>query len=587
MINYTAKTNGNLIRLLLSYWWSSAGLQAWLLTCSLIVCTGLIVLLTMQLNSWQVGFYTNLQQLSYNGFTNSLAQFIVLSLVLVAASGSQTHFKMMLQIRWRQWITDKYISLWLHNQTYFRMSVHPDTVDNPDQRIGEDINLFVTHSLELATGFLRQIISLTVFAAVLWHLSGELKVSLAGTEFILPGYLVLSALIYSAFGTWVTMQAGHPLMRQSNVQQSNEADFRYCLIRLQEYGECVALYKGDQQEKVNLMRHLARIVATYLSIIKTTRTITWISSIYSQLSIVFAFLIASPRYFNGELLLGQLFEISGAYWYVHSALSYLIDSFGKIAQWQAVTDRLREFYTQLAANHKEITPRPAAIIAGNHKTVAMKNLTVLSPAGQVLINDLTLELSPGESLLITGPSGCGKTTLLKTLSGIWPFFAGKITLPTAEKMLFLPQKPYLPIGSLRKAILYPHSVADVPNRAIKELLTICGLCSLQQHLEKEADWSKLLSMGELQRLSITRAILHQPEWLFLDETTSCIDTGMEQAMYRILKEQLPKTAFISIGHRDTLKAYHRRILHLETTGLWHYSEQQPTAGTILQFANSS
>ncbi|QDR79110.1 ABC transporter ATP-binding protein/permease [Sporomusa termitida] len=587
MINSAAKTNGNLIRVLLSYWWSSASLQAWALTCALIICTGLIVLLTMQLNSWQVGFYTNLQQLSYPGFTTSLTQFIILSLVLVAASGSQTHFKMMLQIRWRQWITDKYISLWLHNQTYFRMSVHPDPVDNPDQRIGEDINLFVTHSLELATGFLRQIISLTVFAAVLWHLSGEITVSLAGTEFILPGYLVLAALIYSACGTWITVQAGHPLMRQSNVQQSNEADFRYCLIRLQEYGECVALYKGDQQEKVNLMQHLARIVATYLSIIKTTRTITWISSIYSQLSIVFAFLIASPRYFNGELLLGQLFEISGAYWYVHSALSYLIDSFGKIAQWQAVTDRLREFYTQLAASHRETKPRPAVFTSNKYKTVAMKNLTVLSPAGQILINNLTLELKPGESILITGPSGCGKTTLLKTLSGIWPFFAGKITLPPAEKMLFLPQKPYLPIGSLRKAILYPHSLTNVPNLTLKELLTICGLCSLQQHLDREADWSRLLSMGELQRLSIARAILHQPEWLFLDETTSCIDTRMEQAMYRTLKEKLPQTAFISIGHRGTLKAYHRWILHLEETGLWHCSDQLSAAGTGTWFANYS
>ncbi len=586
MINYAAKNNGNLIRVLLSYWWSSAGLQAWSLTCALVVCTGLIVLLTMQLNSWQVGFYTNLQQLSYTGFTASLTQFIILSLVLVAASGSQTHFKMLLQIRWRQWITDKYISLWLHNQTYFRMSVCPEPVDNPDQRIGEDINLFVTHSLELATGFLRQIISLTVFATVLWHLSGEITVALNGTEIVLPGYLVLAAFIYSAFGTWITMQAGHPLMRQSNVQQSNEADFRYCLIRLQEYGECVALYKGDQHEKINLMQHLARIVTTYLSIIKTTRTITWISSIYSQLSIVFAFLIASPRYFNGELLLGQLFEISGAYWYVHSALSYLIDSFGKIAQWQAVTDRLDEFYTQLAANRTETTPRPAVSISKNHNTVAMKNLTVLSPAGQVLINNLTLELRPGESLLITGPSGCGKTTLLKTLSGIWPFFAGKITLPAAEKMLFLPQKPYLPIGSLRKAILYPHSMANVSNLTIQGLLTTCGLCSLQQHLGREADWSKLLSMGELQRLSIARAILHQPEWLFLDETTSCIDTRMEQAMYRILKEKLPKTAFISIGHRDTLKDYHRWILHLDETGLWHYSEQLSRPDTGTRFANS-
>ncbi|MDF2875796.1 MAG: bacA 1 [Sporomusa sp.] len=578
MIKYASKTNTKLIRVLLSYWLSAAGLQAWILTVSLMFCTGLIVLLTMQLNNWQVGFYNHLQQHSFAGFNESLTTFVMISLVLVTASGSQTHFKMLLQIRWRQWITDKYIALWLHNQNYFRMSLHPDTVDNPDQRIGEDINLFVTHSLELATGLLRQIISLTVFSAVLWQLSGEIKFTLFGREFVLHGYLVIAALIYSTFGTWITMLAGHPLMTQSNVQQSNEADFRYCLVRLKEYGECVALYKGDQQERVNLLDHLARIVTTYLSIIKTTRTITWISSIYSQLSIVFAFLIASPRYFNADLQLGQLFEISGAYWYVHSALSYIIDSFGRIAQWKAVTDRLNEFYTQLTTTNKASKRLPAISAANNHNTVAMKNLTILSPTGQVLINNLTLELRPRESILITGPSGCGKTTLLKTLSGIWPFFDGKITLPSEKKMLFLPQKPYLPIGSLRQAILYPYRMANTTNMTIKELLTSCGLCSLLQHLDREADWSKLLSLGELQRISIARAILHQPEWLFLDETTSCVDTRMEQAMYRILKEKLPKASFISIGHRDTLRAYHQWILHLDETGLWHCSEQIASPG---------
>lgn len=560
-----------MVRMALSYWLSRTAPKAWLLSFFLIACTGVLVLLNMQLNNWQVDFYNHLQQRDRSGFYHSLLQFVMICSILVAASGWQTHFKMLLQIRWRHWLTNRYISLWLQNQTYFRMNFITSTVDNPDQRIEEDIQLFVNHSIELAVGLLRHLVTLIVFSAVLWRLSGEISVSFLSTNAVISGYLVWSALIYSALGTWLTIKIGRPLMLQNNIQQSNEANFRYSLVRLKEYAECIALYKGELWEKHSLLKRFSNIVATYLTMIKTTRAITWISSSYAQLSTVFAFLIASPRYFNDELQLGQLFEISGAYWYVNSALSYIIDSFGKIAQWQAVTERLQQFYLQLIKSEQQfkITAPPL----GNPNALITKELSIFSPAGHILINKLTIEIPAGSSLLITGPSGCGKSTLLHTLAGIWPYFDGRMSLPPTDDVLCLPQKPYLPVDSLLNTILYPHKHGKIIDTKVKEALVLCKLTALLPQLDIEADWSKVLSLGELQRLSLARAILHQPKWLFLDETTSCIDTGMECEVYQVLREKLPASSLISIGHRDTLKAHHHLVLELDGTGGWHCFEQ--------------
>jgi putative ATP-binding cassette transporter len=557
------------IRMALAFWLSAMALKAWLASIFLIICTGLLVFLHVQLNTWQVGFYNHLQQQSLPGFYQSLVQFASIGSVLVIASGWQTHFKMLLQLRWRQWLTTRFISLWLHNQAYFNMRFQVKAVDNPDQRISEDIRIFIRYSLELSTGLLRHMITLFLFSTVLWRLSGETKLSVWTVDVTIPGYLVWFALLYSLVGTWLTMKIGHPLMLQNNVKQSNEADFRYGLVRIKEHAECIALYKGEHWEQRNLLKSFANIIGTYLAMIRTTRNITWLSTTYSQLSTVFAFLIASPGYFSNHLQLGQLFEIAGAYWYVHSALSYIIESFGEIAQWQAVKDRLEQFHTQLT---KAPQPKFSGTILTSHDRLITKDISIKSPAGHVLINKLTMEVTAGDSLLISGPSGCGKTTLLQTLAGIWPYFSGHIFFPAERGVLFLPQKPYFPLGTLRQAVLYPARNNSITGEKLAEVLHMCKLSTLLPLIDSETDWTKNLSLGELQRLSIARVIVHQPKWIFLDETTSCIDTNMEIEMYQLLKEKLSASSLITIGHKDTLKAYHNRILELDGTGGWRFVE---------------
>lgn len=554
-----------LSRLSLAYWNSGEALQAWLLASLLAACTIAIVWLNMLLNNWQVGFYNQLQHYDSRGFFDCLRQFITLAGFYVFASGYQAYFRMALEIRWRRWLTDRYIILWLHDQAYYRLNLTNPSV-NPDQRISEDIRLFIANTLDLSLGLLRHIVMLLVFSLVLWRLSGIATVSLSGLVLAVPGYLFWLALLYSALGTWFIIHFGRPLIARNILQQSNEADFRSCLTRIKDDDECIALQGGEKSERLNLAVFFQRITENYRCIARHTRTITFISAAYSQLSLVFAFLIAAPRYFNHELQLGQLFEISGAYWYVHSALSYIIDSFSKVALWKAVASRLDSFSRQMADAAGRGNSRKAITFTRSHQ-LKLKNLTVLSPAGHILLNNLSLELNARDRLLISGPTGCGKTVLLRTIAGIWPYFTGAISKPADGRIVFLPQKPYVPSGPLREALLYPGG-QSLPDKRLAETLKRCNLPGLAGKLEQSGDWEKCLSLGERQCLAFARAILQRPGWLFLDEATSSVDRQTEHSLYRLLEETVPAPAIVSVGHRETLRPFHTLQLNLEDSGDW-------------------
>ena len=557
-----------LTRLALSYWTSRESLSAWTFTLLVTVCTIIIVMLNLLLNKWQAGFYNQLQQYNVAGFMDTLLQFLFISCIYVVSSGYQAYFRLILQLRWRQWLTKRYIQLWLHNRTYYHLNILGSNIDNPAQRISEDVNLFVTHTLDLILGLLRHTVTLVAFSMVLWQLSGTITVAWHGQKFIISGYMVWAAFLYSALGTWVTVRVGRPLVTQSVNQQTNEAEFRACLDRLKEHDECVVLYGGESKEQLNLMKHFQKIALNCLHIATSTKTLTLLSAAYSQGSVVFAFLVAAPRYFNNEIQLGQLFEISGAYWYVHSALSYIIDSYNKVALWKALTYRLDHFsFAMTEVQHLARTE--GSIMLHRKPCLEIANLTVLSLSGEKLINNMTFDLQMKDRLLISGPTGSGKTTLFRTLAGVWPNFTGQVIKPANQYIMFLPQTPYFPIDTLRNVILYPHVTQTYSDEKLAEILRRCKLPQLVSKLSQVNDWGKLLSVGEQQCLSIARAILHQPEWLFLDEATASMDTETEHHMYRLLQQTMPNTALISIGHRETLHEHHNLNLHIDKAGNWH------------------
>lgn len=554
-----------LSRLALSYWASGDSLRAWTLTAIVVVGAVIIVLLHMLLNKWQAGFYNHLMDYNFNGFLDSLLQFVGFSTILVFISAYQSYYRMLLEMRWRHWLTEKYIAMWLHKQTYYQLNLIRLPI-NPEQRISEDIKLFITNSLDLSVGLLRHFVTLVVFSMVLWQMSGLIMLTASGYTFTMPGYLLWLALLYSALGTCLTMKVGKSLAFQNVIQQTSEAEFRSALGRITEYDECVAFYGGERTEQLHLTKHFHKIIKNYLSIIHCTKKVNLVSFAYSQMSIVFAFLVASPRYFNNEIQLGQLFEISGAYWFVHSALSYLIDSFGKLALWKAVAHRLQHFSSQMQSASQN-TACQGSIATNTKNQLKLTNVTVVSLNNHLLVNNLHLTIKVQDKLLISGPSGCGKTTLLRTIAGMWPCFSGTISKPQQD-IFFLPQKPYIAPTTLRNALLYPHAPAATSDNYLREILDSCSLSLLTTKLDYHEDWGKNLSRGQQQCLSIARVILNKPDWLFLDEATSNMDKHTEHRLYRLLEQYLPHLTMISVGHRNTLFDYHTHNLSLSPSGEW-------------------
>jgi putative ATP-binding cassette transporter len=483
------------------------------------------------------------------------------------------YLSQMLQIRWRRWLTDKYLTEWFTHQAYYRINFAVSTTDNPDQRISEDINLYTELTIDLGTNLLNSVATLVSFLGILWLLSGALIVHLGARTIVkFPGYMVWAALFYSVLGTWLTVRIGNPLVLLNFNQQRFEADFRFSMVRVRENSESIALYGGEKQEEVHLRDRFIILMENFWRIMRRQKRLSWLTNTYSQAAVIFPVLMAAPRFFAGEMHLGGLMQTVGAFAAVHGALSYLITSYTTIARWHAVIDRLAGFTRIMdSVQQGAASPQGAERIRTSDKTMRIDSLSVFLPNGKFLVKDLDLTIVPGAHLLITGPSGCGKSTLIRSLAGIWPFCQGTVFLPGSSSIMFLPQKPYLPLGSLRNALCYPHPDGYRPED-LKEVLEKCGLGHLASSLEKDDNWSQVLSPGEQQRLAFSRVLLVKPDFIFLDEATASVDERSEAGLYKLLQRTLPDSAVTSIGHRGTLLAWHSEKLTFEGDAAWVKSE---------------
>jgi putative ATP-binding cassette transporter len=469
-------------------------------------------------------------------------------------------------------VTERYMGQWLARQTYYRIQVFERTTDNPDQRISEDINALVNLTLNLGLGLLRAVVTLASFVFILWGISGPLTIPLGGLgELVVPGYMVWAALLYAVGGTWLTMRVGNPLVGLNFNQQRLEADFRYSLVRLRENSESVAIYGGEAREKAGFMQRFMALVGNFRQIMLRQKKLTWLTSGYNQLSVIFPLLVASPRFFAGKIQLGGLMQISNAFGEVHRSLSFIVDSFVGIAEWKAVVERLTGFAETMRRVDALRALEKIRVTPSADGEIKLDHLTVQLPDGNALSRDINLCLEPGDSLVVTGPSGCGKSTLLRVLASIWPYGEGDVCLPGAKGMMFLSQKPYLPLGSLREALYYPAG-ARSDGREISEILDLCGLGHLRDHLDEEGNWSQTLSPGEQQRIAFARIFLLKPTHVFLDEATASLDETTEARLYGTLKERLPESVLISVGHRSTILAWHSLHLTLGSDGSWQFQK---------------
>jgi putative ATP-binding cassette transporter len=544
------------------YWksdekWSAVGLLAAVVALNLVT-----VGLSVRFNYWNNAFYNALQQYNWLEFWRQFGIFGLLAGSWIVVGVYSYYLRGILHIRWRRWLTDRFLRRWLDYQAYYRMQLNPQVTDNPDQRISEDLDKFATLSLELSLGLLNAVVTLFSFLSILWILSGALRVPIGhGSHLTIPGYMVFAALIYAVAGTLLTRWIGNPLVRLNFDQQRLEADFRFSLVRLRENAENVAFYGGESRELDTFQTRFARVVANWWGIILRRKKLIWLTQGYDQLAIVFPFLVAAPRYFNRTIQLGGLMQIASAFGRVQDSLSFIVSSYAEIAQYQAVVQRLSGFRLRMDEIAAELNrPQPIAIERGG-AGVEVEELDLHLPDGQALRSDIALAAGPGKPLLITGPTGIGKSTLLRALAGLWPFGRGRIRVADA-RVLFLPQRPYLPLGTLADALVYPVAASQVPRQSLGEALRAVGLPHLIARVDEEANWAQRLSIGEQQRLAFARVLLARPEIVFLDEATSALDEAAEMSLYRLLRDSPWHPTIVSVGHHGNLRRYHDAVIDL-------------------------
>ncbi len=527
-----------------------------------------IVTITVLLNQWNNRFYNALQERNWDAFVGELLYFCVLAAIFIVLAVYQLYLNQWLQIRWRRFMTERYLASWLDAGNHYRMQLLGDAADNPDQRIADDIKLFIENSLSVGIGLLSSIVTLGSFLAILWGLSEQAPLALFGSAMTIPGYLVWAALFYAVLGTWLTHLIGRPLINLNFNQQRYEADFRFNLVRVRENAEQIALLHGEIAERGRLLDRFGFVVSNWLAIMQRQKKLTSFTAGYNQFSSVFPFLVVSPAYFANAIQLGGLMQTASAFGSVQGALSFFVTSYRQIAEWRAVIDRLDGFEAAVANGKLRASTPPAVEIAARVDAagVDIAALELRLPDGRPLVAADGVAVRPHDRVLVSGPSGSGKSTLFRAIAGIWPFGRGVISMPAGASVMVLPQRPYLPIGSLAAAVAYPAPAAEFAPAAIREAVAAVGLPALAQRLDEEAHWNRMLSVGEQQRLGLARALLHAPQYLFLDEATASLDEPAEAALYKLVESRLPDSAIVSIGHRSTLAAFHKRRLEFARDG---------------------
>lgn len=550
-------------RLTKPYWTSEEKWSAWGLLLAVVVLNLGNVYISVRINTWNNAFYTALQSFNSGEFFHQLGIFSILAAFYIVFAVYAVYLNQMLQIRWRRWLTRRYLGAWLGDRAFYQLQLG-STTDNPDQRIAEDLNQFTTYVLSLSLGLLTAVVSLVSFLFILWGLSGPANIALGplGTLHI-PAYLVWAALLYAGVGTWLTVRIGRPLVPLNFSQQRFEADFRFSLVRLRENAESVAFYGGEQVELGVFRERFRSVFENFWKIMKRQKRLTWFTAGYGQVAIIFPVVVVAPRYFAKQIGLGGLMQVVGAFSSVQNSLSFIISSYTEIAAWQAVTERLSGFEERLLAIQQSMRAPRKIAIRHEGAGVTVNEVDLDLPDGTPLLRRVTFAPEPGAAILITGPTGAGKSTLLRAIAGIWPFGRGEIRLGRGG-ILFVPQRPYLPLGTLGGALLYPRADnGSVLTARLIAVLEQVGLAALADELEVVDNWSQRLSLGEQQRLAFARILLAKPALLFLDEATSALDEASEARLYGLLRAVLWRPTVVSVGHRSTLRSFHDQVLEVD------------------------
>lgn len=551
------------LKLLLPFWkseqkWTAIGL----LFAILAIVVGNVYAM-VQLNHWNKAFYDALQNLNQPEFFKQIYRFLGIALVYIFISAYRNYLTMLLQIRWRQWMTDGLIQQWLTKKRFYYWQITEAATDNPDQRITEDVQEFINLTLEIFLGFFREILTLASFITILWTVSGNWVIpNLFGYKIEVISYMVWACLIYAILGTWITNKVGIRLVSLNFIQQKFEADFRYFLIRLRENSESIALANGEVVEKKGLSDRFKFVVQNFKLLADKQKQVSLVTNLYSQLAMIFPHLVSAPRLFAKQITMGQMFQISSAFGQVHGSFSFIIDYYRSIVRWRAVIFRLETFLQNMDQLEHSFDNANSKIKTIDEEALILNEISLATPDNQPLLQNLNLKFKKSTSTVIKAKSGFGKSTLFRAIVGLWPNTRGSIQVPR-EKIMVLPQKPHMPLGSFKDIVCYPHISQTYTNDQVTSAMMKCRLEKFVNVLNSEANWSASLSPGEQQRVSFARVLLQQPSWLLLDEATSALDEDNQKYFYNLMKQEIPGITIVSIAHRESAMHFHEFVLDLE------------------------
>ena len=539
--------------------------DARLLIGMLLLLTGLQVAVQIGFNLWSRDFFNALENRDSAAFQTQILYFLGLAVVSMTVAVNQLYLKQLIQLRWRGWMTRHLVDNWMRDGRQYQLEMAGHGADNPDQRIAEDVRVATELAVEFVTGLLSSLLMLTAFIGILWTLSGPLHLALMGRAVEIPGYMVWAALLYALLGSSLTWMVGRPMVRLNVARTSAEADFRFGLTRARESGEGVAFIRGETDERRGLGAAFERVAESVRALMRSQRNLMWLTSAYGTMAMIFPTVVASPGYFAGVITLGGLMQIGAAFGQVQAALNWFVDNFPRIAEWRSAISRLTAFQTaidDLAALAADPEQPTITVTEGQADSLVLRDLEVAFANGTTVIAESSAEIRAGERVLIKGASGTGKSTLFRAIGGLWPWGAGEIITPPAATMMFMPQRPYLPLGTLHAALSYPAASDVFSDEEVRDALAVVGLAHLAPRLAEEERWDRVLSLGEQQRMAFARLLLHKPAWIFMDEATAALDEANQDLMMQLVVDRLPEVALVSIGHRPGLEAFHNRTLTL-------------------------
>jgi putative ATP-binding cassette transporter len=538
---------------------------AWLMTVCLILLVIAQLVFQYQLNIWNKAIFDALEKKDSATVLRQAMIFVPLAAGSIAVAVCVVYARMRTQRRWRAWLTEHTITRWLAKGRYYQLNLIEGDHKNPEARIADDIRIATEQPVDFAVGILSAVLTSVTFMGVLWSVGGSLTIGLGGSTIYIPGYLVIAVVIYCVIISGLMMVIARSFVPTAETKNQTEAEFRAALTRVREYGESIAILGGEKEERAGLDKLLSKVIVTWAKMAGQYMRTMFVSHGNFVIASVIPIILCAPKYLAGEMSLGTVMQAAAAFIQVQYAFNWIVDNYPRLAEWTASARRASNLLVAIDGLDHIEDGQIGAIsrTEGEGAAIRLRGVSVALSDGTVVVDDADVTVQLGEKVLVSGESGTGKSTLVRAIAGLWPWGEGEIELKTGAKLFLMPQKPYIPLGTLRRATTYPRAPEDFDEQEIKDTLEMVGLEHLNKKLEdKESAWDRTLSGGEQQRLAFARLFLHKPDIVVMDEATSALDPESQAMLMKALGERLPQTAIISVGHRPELEAFHERKVNL-------------------------